>query len=97
MSKICEIFGTKLTVGGSITRRGRAKKEGGIGTHIVKRNKRVFRPNIQKKKFYIPETDSWVTLNVSVKAIRTINKNGIMPVLRKAKKAGFLKQNVPGL
>lgn len=49
MSK-CEVCGKGRTVGGSITRRGLAKKKGGIGMHVVKNNKRVFKPNIQTVK-----------------------------------------------
>ena len=41
-----------------------------------------------KKRFYIPEEDRWITLKVSAKAIRTINKNGITAVLKKARKQG---------
>lgn len=47
MSKVCAICGKSKVVGGSITRRGLAKKKGGIGTHVVKDVKRVFSPNIQ--------------------------------------------------
>ncbi len=47
MSNKCEICGKTRRVGGSITRRGLAKKKGGIGMHVVKNNKRVFKPNIQ--------------------------------------------------
>ena len=50
MSNVCEICGKGRTVGGSITRRGLAKKKGGIGMHVVKNNKRVFHPNVQSVK-----------------------------------------------
>ncbi|OGV49870.1 MAG: 50S ribosomal protein L28 [Lentisphaerae bacterium GWF2_44_16] len=48
MSNVCAICGKKKFVGGSITRRGLAKKKGGIGMHVVKNNKRIFTPNIQE-------------------------------------------------
>ena len=48
MSKICDICGKGKMVGGSITRRGLAKKKGGIGTHVVKNTKRTFAPNLQR-------------------------------------------------
>jgi len=48
MSKVCEICGKRKHVGGSITRRGLAKKQGGIGTHVVKNVKRTFSPNLQR-------------------------------------------------
>ena len=37
-------------------------------------------PNLQKKRFYIPEEDRWVTLRVSAAGLRTINKLGIQAV-----------------
>lgn len=50
MSFVCDICGKGRITGGSIVRKGLPKKVGGIGTHIVKNNKRVFRPNIQTIK-----------------------------------------------
>jgi large subunit ribosomal protein L28 len=47
MSKVCDICGKGRAVGGSITRRGLAKKKGGIGMHVVKNVKRTFQPNLQ--------------------------------------------------
>jgi large subunit ribosomal protein L28 len=39
---------------------------------------------LQTKKFFIPEENGWITLKVSTKAIKTINKKGITAVLRNA-------------
>ena len=50
MSNVCEICGKKKVVGGSIVRKGLAKKQGGIGMHVVKNTKRTFHPNIQSVK-----------------------------------------------
>ena len=50
MSNKCSVCGKQRRVGGSITRRGLAKKQGGIGMHVVKNNKRIFAPNIQSVK-----------------------------------------------
>lgn len=47
MSKVCDICGKRKTFGGRITRRGLAKKQGGIGMHVVKNVKRTFSPNLQ--------------------------------------------------
>lgn len=46
--------------------------------------------NLQKKKFYIPEEDAWITLRVSAAGIRNINKKGIAVCLKEAKDKGFL-------
>ena len=51
MAKECFICGKKAVVDGSITHRGIAKKHNGIGLQLVKNNKRIFRPNLQKVKF----------------------------------------------
>ena len=47
MSKVCDICGKGPVFGGSISRRGMAKKQGGVGINITGRSKRVFYPNIQ--------------------------------------------------
>ena len=41
-------------------------------------------PNLQKKKVYIPELKKSVTLLLSTKGIRTIQKNGAFKTLKKA-------------
>ena len=53
MSRICSVCGKKKVVGGSITRRGLAKKKGGIGMHVVKNVKRTFMPNLQRIRIRI--------------------------------------------
>ena len=69
MSNQCEICGKGRTVGGSITRRGLAKKAGGIGMHVVKNNKRVFHANIQSVK--VSEDGGTVRKKVCTACIRS--------------------------
>ncbi len=57
-------------------------------SHSNKKTKRKFNPNLQTKKFFIPEENKWVTLKVSTSVLRTINKKGISAVLKDAKKNG---------
>jgi len=40
--------------------------------------------NLQKKRIYIPELKKYMTLTISTKAIKTINKNGAFATLKKA-------------
>jgi large subunit ribosomal protein L28 len=54
-----------------------------------KRTKRRFQRNLQKKRFYIPSEDRWVTLKVSARTLKTINKKGIDAVIREARNQGF--------
>jgi large subunit ribosomal protein L28 len=61
------------------------------GNHVSHANNKVrrrFNVNLQKKRFFVPEEDRWVTLRVSAQTIKTINKKGIMAVLREARAAG---------
>jgi large subunit ribosomal protein L28 len=63
-------------------------------SHANNKTKHRFHINLQKKRFYIPEEDRWVTLKVTAKTLRTINKNGISAVLKDAEAAGTLKKGV---
>jgi len=62
------------------------------GNNVSRSNnktKRQFQRNLQKKRFYIPSQDRWITLKVSAKTLKTINKNGIEAVLKEARKQGI--------
>jgi len=75
MSKVCQLSGKRPITGHSVS-------------HSNHKTKRRFVPNLQKKRFYIPEVDEWVTLKVSAKTIRTINKLGIYDYLKKMERKG---------
>lgn len=59
-------------------------------SHANNKTKRRFYPNLQKKRFFIPEEGKWITLKLSAKAIKTINKKGISAVLKDARERGML-------
>jgi len=64
-----------------------------VGNHVShanNRTKRRFYPNLQTKKFYIPEEDKYITLKVSAAGIRTINKKGVSVALKDAREKGYL-------
>ncbi len=65
MSRVCVICGKKPQAGRSITRRGLAKKKGGVGRKITGITKRKFAPNLQKVKAIV---------NGTVKRIRVCSK-----------------------
>lgn len=70
--KVCQITGKTAQVGNNVS-------------HSNAKTKKVFSPNLKTKKFYLAEEGRWITLKVSAKAIRTINKNGLAATLRTAK------------
>jgi len=69
MSKICEVTGKKVMFGNNVS-------------FSINKTKRRFDANISKKRFYVPEEDRWVTLNVSTRGLKIINKKGISAVLK---------------
>ena len=69
MSKICAITGKRPVTGGRIIHKGVSKKAGGIGLQLVKNNKRVFRPNLQRVRVKLP-SGQIKRIWVSVKAIK---------------------------
>lgn len=75
MARVCDLTGKRTLVGHNVS-------------HSNKKTIKRFRPNLQVKKFYIPEEDEWVTLKVSTSAMRTISKNGITACLNKYMKTG---------
>ena len=75
MSSVCQVTGRRPTTGFTVS-------------HSHRRNKRWFKPNIQKKRFWVPNEKRWVTLTVSAKGIKTINKRGIESVLADLRKDG---------
>jgi large subunit ribosomal protein L28 len=54
MAKICKLTGKRPMKGSIIWRSGKAKKLGGIGTHVTAITKRKFYPNLQRVKALLP-------------------------------------------
>jgi large subunit ribosomal protein L28 len=77
MSKICEVTGKSSILGGGYSNRTRATQFNPTG---VKRRY----ANLQKKKVYIPELKKSMTLTLSARGIKTIQKNGAFATLKKA-------------
>ena len=78
MSKVCQISGKKVMFGNNVSK-------------ALNRTRRRFDANIIRKRFFVPDEDKWVTLNVSTAVLKTINKKGISAVLKEAKKKGNYK------
>ncbi|GAA4841600.1 MAG: 50S ribosomal protein L28 [Nesterenkonia sp.] len=57
-------------------------------SHSHRRTKRRFDPNIQKKTYWVPSLGRKVTLNLSVKGIKTIDVRGIDAVVDDLLKRG---------
>lgn len=69
MSAKCQVTGVGPQFGNAIS-------------HSHRRTRRRFNPNIQTKKYWVPSLGRNVTLRVSTKGIKTIDKQGIDVVVR---------------
>lgn len=75
MSNICQVTGRRPTSGFTIS-------------HSHRRTKRWFKPNVQRKRFFVPNENRWVTLTVSTKGIKVINQRGIEAVVAEMRRRG---------
>jgi len=75
MARVCQVTGKKPITGNKVS-------------HSNIKTKRRFLPNLQTKRYFLAEEDRWVTLKVSSEAIRTINKNGLLSVVKELRAAG---------
>ena len=69
MARICPLTGRRPVKGTHIWRSGKAKKKGGIGTHVTAITKRKFYPNLQRVKAIMPSGEVRY-MRVSVKALK---------------------------
>ena len=70
MSRICKITGKRPLVGNNVSKSKR-------------RTKRRQMPNLQSKRIFVPELGEFVQLKLSVTALKTIDKLGLVPYLKK--------------
>ena len=70
MSNICQVTGKKPMVGNNVS-------------HANNKTKRRFMPNLQRRRFWVPSQKRYVSLKISTKGIRMIDKLGIETVLKR--------------
>ncbi len=75
MSKVCQVTGKKPGFGKQLS-------------HSHRRTNRRWNPNVQRKRYWLPSEKRWITLNVSTKGIKTIDKRGIESVVAKMRREG---------
>tara|TARA_B100000925_G_C21822115_1_gene393362 strand:+ start:115 stop:351 length:237 start_codon:yes stop_codon:yes gene_type:complete len=75
MSRVCDVTGKKPMFGNNVS-------------HANNKSRRRFNVNLQKKRFWLPEEKRYVTLRVSTKGMRIIDKKGIRKVVNELKARG---------
>lgn len=84
----CQVTGKKTKRGNKYSIRGIAKKQKGIGLNITGKTRRTFKPNVVEKRLWFAEEKRFITLKLSTSALRTIDKVGIGPIVRKLRAEG---------
>jgi large subunit ribosomal protein L28 len=75
MSRVCQVTGKRAMVGNSVS-------------HANNKTKRRFEVNLQTKRYYLEEEKRWITLRLSTKGMKVINKRGLSAVVRELRAAG---------
>ncbi len=76
MSRFCDVTGKKPMFGNNVS-------------HAKNKTKRRFDVNLQKKRFWLSDEKRFVTLRVSTKGMRIIDKKGIRKVVDELKSRGL--------
>ncbi len=69
MSRVCEVTGKKVMYGNNVS-------------HAHNKTRRRFDINLQKKTFWVETLSKKVTLKVSAKGLKIIDKKGIDSVIK---------------
>ena len=61
---------------------GKGPLSGNNVSHAHNKTRRVQRPNIQDKRLFVPELGRFVRIKLSARALRTVNRKGLMQFLK---------------
>ena len=75
MSKVCQVTGKRPMSGNTVS-------------HANNRTRRRFLPNLHTQRFWLETEKRWVSLRVSTRGLRTIEKNGIESVIADLRSKG---------
>lgn len=75
MGRYCQVTGKKPMSGHNVS-------------HANNRTKRRFLPNLQRKRYFLPDENRWISLSVSVHGMKIIDKRGLVRVVADMRAAG---------
>ena len=75
MSRVCDVTGKKPMFGNNVS-------------HANNKTRRRFDVNLQKKRFWLPDEKRYITLNVSTRGMRIIDKKGIRKIVNELRAKG---------
>jgi len=75
MARVCQVTGKRPMSGNKVS-------------HSNIKKRRRFLPNLHAQRFWVESEGRWVTLRLSTRGLRTIEKRGIDVVLAELRAAG---------
>ena len=75
MSRVCDVTGKKPMFGNNVS-------------HAHNKSRRRFNINLQRKRFWLPDEKRYVTLRLSTRGMRIIDKKGITRVVNEIRAKG---------
>jgi large subunit ribosomal protein L28 len=75
MSRVCQVTGKRPITGNTVS-------------HANNRRRRRFLPNLHTQRFWLESERRFVTLRVSTKGLRTIEKKGVEEMVKELRAQG---------
>ncbi len=75
MSRVCQVTGKKPLVGNTVS-------------HANNKRRRRFLPNLHTQRFWLEDEKRWVTLKISTRGLRTLEKRGVATVVAELRARG---------
>jgi len=75
MSRVCQVTGKSPLVGSNVS-------------HSNRHTKRRFEINLRAKRFWLEDEKRWITLRISARGMRTIDKLGLATVVAQLRARG---------
>jgi len=75
MSRVCQVTGKRPRTGNKVS-------------HSNIKKRRRFLPNLHTQRFWLESEGRWVTLKLSTRGLRTIEKRGLETVIKELRAAG---------
>jgi large subunit ribosomal protein L28 len=75
MPNYCQLTGSRPRSGNSVS-------------HSNRRTRRWFRPNLQKKRYFLHSEGRWVRLTLSARAIKKIDRRGLEKAVAEMRRRG---------
>ncbi len=75
MSRVCQVTGKRPRTGNKVS-------------HSNIKKRRRFLPNLHTQRFWLESESRWVSLKLSTRGLRTIEKRGLETVIKELRAAG---------